>query len=212
MNKEKIILIGSGGHALIVTDIIESSTNYRIIGVTTKDVNIKEFRGYPILGNDDVLDYYKQIGINNIAFGVGGYNTNNSSALIFDSLKAKGFNIITLIHKSAIICSKVKIGEGCIIFPGVVVNTSAKIGDNVIIATSSSIDHESTLEDHVLISAGVTVGAYSIIKRKALIALGAKVISGIEIGENVLIGAGSVVVKDCKEPGTYLGIPARKIK
>jgi sugar O-acyltransferase (sialic acid O-acetyltransferase NeuD family) len=212
MKKEKIILIGSGGHALIVADIIESSTNYQIIGVVTKDSNIKEFRGYPILGNDDVLDYYKQNGIKNIAFGIGAYKTNDFRELVFNSLKAKGFNIVTLIHKSAIICSNVEIGEGCIVFPGVIVNTSAKIGNNVIIATSSSIDHETILEDHVLISAGVTIGAYSKIKRKTIIALGAKVISGIEIGEDVLIGAGSVVVKDCKEPGIYLGIPAKKIK
>ena len=37
-------------------------------------------------------------------------------------------------------------------------------------------------------------------------------ISGFTIGNNVLVGAGAVVVKDAIEPGTYLGIPARKIQ
>ena len=32
------------------------------------------------------------------------------------------------------------------------------------------------------------------------------------ICDNAVIGAGAVVTKDITEPGTYVGIPARKIK
>ena len=210
--KEKIIVVGTGGHAKVVIDIIESSSNFEIIGVTTKDGDKKEFLGYSVLGNDEVLFDFKKKGVNNIAMGIGGYRNNTLRSNLFTNLKAKGFNLPKILHKSAVISNGVSIGEGSVIFPGVVINKDAQIGNNVIIATSASIDHETIIEDDVLISAGVTIGAYSKIKSGALIALGAKIVSGITIGNNVLVGAGAVVVKDAIEPGTYLGIPARKIQ
>lgn len=208
---EKIIAIGTGGHAKVVIDIMESACNYEIIGVTTKDEDIKEFLGYPVLGNDEVLLDYKNKGVKNIAIGIGGYRNNDLRINIYNRLKSEGFNPIKIVHHSVFIGRGVSIGEGSVIFPGVVINTDAKIRNNVIIATSSSIDHETIIEDNVLISAGVTIGVYSIIKFGALVGLGAKIVSGITIGDNVLVGAGAVVVQDALERGTYLGIPARKI-
>jgi acetyltransferase-like isoleucine patch superfamily enzyme len=32
------------------------------------------------------------------------------------------------------------------------------------------------------------------------------------IGDDVIIGAQSLVNRDCIEPGTYVGVPVRKIK
>jgi serine acetyltransferase len=40
----------------------------------------------------------------------------------------------------------------------------------------------------------------------------AAVLPGINICDNVIIGAGAVVNKDITDPGTYVGVPARKIK
>jgi sugar O-acyltransferase (sialic acid O-acetyltransferase NeuD family) len=209
---EKLLVIGTGGHAKIVIDIIESAKKYEIIGITTKDENLTEFYGYPVLGNDDILMSYKDKGINNVALGVGGYRDNELRTKIYNRIKSQGFNAVNIVHPTAVICSGCSIGEGSVIFPGVVINTEVKIGTNVIVATSSSIDHETVIEDNVLISAGVTVGGACTIKSGTLIGLGAKIISGITIGNNVLIGAGSVVVKDLIEVGTYIGIPAKKVE
>ena len=62
------------------------------------------------------------------------------------------------------------------------------------------------------------------------IAVGARVAGTVRLGDNVWLGAGAtiknnvtlcadciiragaVVVKDIKEPGTYVGVPAKKIK
>ena len=36
--------------------------------------------------------------------------------------------------------------------------------------------------------------------------------NNIKIGTDVVIGAGAVVVKDIEAPGTYVGVPARKLE
>ncbi len=56
----------------------------------------------------------------------------------------------------------------------------------------------------VTISGGVKIGS------NTLIGGGATIIQYKEIGKNIIIGAGSVVVNDLIEPGTYIGVPAKR--
>tara|TARA_B110000495_G_C22986362_1_gene580352 strand:- start:920 stop:1558 length:639 start_codon:yes stop_codon:yes gene_type:complete len=209
-NKEKVIIIGSGGHAKIILDIIELENKYEIFGVVTND-KIENFYGYKVLGNDQILHEVKESGIWNVAIGIGGFTDNLLRERIFNKMIYLGFNVVNAIHPSAIISKTAELGKGVVLFAGVIINSEVKIFDNCIVATGSSIDHETTIENHCLISAGVTIGANVLIRKNVLCALGVKVISQIEIGEEILIGAGAVVVKSIYEKGCYLGVPARKI-
>lgn len=211
--KPNLILIGSGGHAKLVIDILEETNACNIIGVTTTDLKAGEsFQGYPVLGNDEVLPEYRKKGISYAAMGLGGYRDNALRKKVYEKIKSLGYTFLNAIHPSAIISKTAKIGEGVVIFPGVILNTEVVIGNNSIIATGSTIDHETVIGNHVLVSAGVTVGAYTCIEDNVLMALGSKVISGLIIKSNVLVAAGAVVVNDIEENTKVFGIPAKPIK
>ncbi len=208
--KNKVIIVGDGGHAKVVIDIIEEENKYEIIGVTTAETETGLFCGYDILGNDDVLLSYKKKGINNVAIGIGGFKDNVLRTKIFTKLTDMGLNIINAIHPSAIISKTVTLGKGLVVFPNVTINTDAIIGNNIIIATNSSIDHETIIESDSLISAGVTIGAYSRICKGSLCAIGSTVVSGVNIGVNVLVAAGVVVVNSIESEKKVFGIPAKE--
>ncbi len=210
MNKEKVIVIGTGGHAKVVTEIIEHEGKYEIIGFTSVE-KIEKFLNYPVLGDDNILQNFYLKGYKKLAMGIGGFKDNNLRRKVFLELKSKGFEFVTVISPTAIIQKSNKIGEGSIIFPGVILNTEVIIGENTIIATGTSIDHETILGNHVLVSAGVTVGGFCIIEDGCLLALGSKIISGIKIGKNSLVAAGAVVVKNVEENQRVFGIPAKSI-
>jgi sugar O-acyltransferase (sialic acid O-acetyltransferase NeuD family) len=207
MNND-IILVGDGGHAKIIVDILEASSNYNIIGVTSINKNNNEFLGYPILGNDSILHEYFNKGINKVALGLGGYRNNNLRIKMYKLVKKIGFEVVSAVHPHAIISKSVKLGEGNAIFAGAIINPEVRIGNNVIIATGASIDHETVIKDHALISAGVTIGGYVEIEEGVICALGSNVISGIKIGKNALIAAGAVVVNDIMKNAKVFGIPA----
>jgi UDP-perosamine 4-acetyltransferase len=208
--KEKVVLIGNGGHAKVVIDILEEMNIYEIIGVTTDRKDSDRFCGYPILGNDEVLLNLINNGVTHAAMGIGGFKDNNLRRKVYAKVKAYGFKFVSPIHPSAMISKSALIGEGTVIFRGVAINNDVRIGDNAFIATGSTIDHETIIEDHVLISAGVTIGAYTTIQEGALCALGAKIISGIKVGKNALIAAGAVVVNDIDDNAKVFGIPAKE--
>ena len=208
----KVIIIGDGGHAKTVIDIIEEENKYNIFGVTTAENKDGEFCGYKIIGTDDVLEKYFEKGIKNVALGLGGFTNNNLRTEVYKKVEAMGFNIINVIHPSAIISKTVTMGNGVVIFPNVTLNSEVVIGNNIIIATNSSVDHESIIESNVLISAGVTIGAYSKICSGCLCAIGSTVVSGVVIYENTLVAAGAVVVNNIEPDQKVFGIPARSKK
>jgi UDP-perosamine 4-acetyltransferase len=211
---KKIVVIGTGGHAKVVIDIINAMIDCEIIGVTSKELPVgSRFCDYLILGDDSVLQLmYIEKKFDELAMGVGGFRDNNLRTKIFTNLKLEGFKFTNVIHPNAYISDTVEMGEGCVIFPGVLLNTEVKIGNNTIIATGASVDHETVIGNNSLVSAGAIIGANVKIMDNALIALGANVISGISIGHNALVGAGAVVIKNIEDNSTYVGNPARKIK
>jgi UDP-perosamine 4-acetyltransferase len=210
VNPEKVIVIGCGNQAEVVIDIISSQNNYEIIGVTSQDIEMREFCGYPVLGNDsELLNMNKDTSFK-LAMGIGGYSSNNKRKEVFDKLKSQGFDFINVIHPFTSISKTASLGEGITIYAGTVINTKAKIENNVILALNSSIGHHTHIESHTLISASASVGANAIIGEESLVAMGGRIISGVQIGRNVIVGAGAVVVKSIEPNRKVFGIPAKE--
>ena len=98
------------------------------------------------------------------------------------------------------------------LFANVYINSYSTIGNNNIINTSAILEHEVTIGNHNHISVGAKLCGRAKIGNNCMIGAGAIVIDKISICDNVIIGAGAVVSKDITSSGTYVGVPARKIK
>ena len=208
-----LVIIGNGGHAKVVIDILEERGDYNILGIITKNKGDEiGIGGYEILGDDNLLKELFNKGVKVVVMGVGGYTDNSLRKRIYENLKKIGFQVISAIHPTASISRTVLMGEGNVVFSGVVINPYVKLGNNIIVATGSTIDHDSVIKDHSFISAGVTVGAETIIKEEVLLALGSKVMAGVTICKGALIGAGALITGNISEPGTYFGMPAKRLK
>ena len=92
------------------------------------------------------------------------------------------------------------------------INTSAKIGRHCIINTASIVEHDNQIGDYVHLSPNVTCCGTVTIGELTHIGAGATIKNNINITDECIIGAGAVVVKDIQEKGTYVGVPAQKMK
>jgi UDP-perosamine 4-acetyltransferase len=208
-----LIIVGNGGHAKVVIDILEERGEYNILGIITKNKSDEIGIGcYEILGDDNLLKELFNKGVKVAVMGIGGYTDNSLRKRIYENLKKIGFQVISAIHPTASISRTVLMGEGNVVFSGVVINPYVRLGNNIIVATGSTIDHDTVIKDHSFISAGVTVGAETKIEEEVLLALGSKVISGVTICKGAMIGAGCVITGNICEPGTYVGVPGKRIK
>ena len=207
-----IVVIGAGGHARVVADIIRLTGEYRlrgfIDGVNT-DRHDEEFEGSRILGGHDMLADLIGVGVTHAAIAIGD---NQARAQLAEAALEFGYALPVLAHRSAIIAAGVLFEPGCVVCAGAILNPGVKLGRNVIINTAASVDHECLIEDNVHIAPGAHLAGNVRVRAGAFIGVGASVTARIDIGEGAVVGAGAAVVQDVGDGQTVGGVPARVLK
>lgn len=209
---KKIVLVGGGGHSKVIIDIIKSTNEYELIGITEKDTTLKRVLDDPILGDDSILKELFKKGVEYAFISVGIGEENNLRIKLFNKIKNIGFKIPALIHREAIVSPYAKIGQGTCVMAGTIINPNAKIGNNSVINTGAIIEHDCIIRDNTFISPGAILAGNVIINNNSIIGIGSKIIEGIVIGNNVTIGAGAVVINDIPDNCIAVGVPAKVIK
>ncbi|QDM00876.1 NeuD/PglB/VioB family sugar acetyltransferase [Aliarcobacter butzleri] len=150
--KEKIVLIGGGGHCHSVIDVIEQENKYEIIGIVDTKENIgKKVLDYKIIACDDDLETIF-LSCKNALITVGQIESNKIRVKIYNKLKEIGFNLPAIISPLAYVSKHSFIEEGTIIMHHALVNANTKIGKNCIINTKALIEHDCVIGDNCHIS------------------------------------------------------------
>ncbi|BAK70336.1 NeuD/PglB/VioB family sugar acetyltransferase [Aliarcobacter butzleri] len=150
--KEKIVLIGGGGHCHSVIDVIEQENRYEIIGIVDTKENIgKKVLDYKIIACDDDLETIF-LSCKNALITVGQIESNKIRVKIYNKLKEIGFNLPAIISPLAYVSKHSFIEEGTIIMHHALVNANTKIGKNCIINTKALIEHDCVIGDNCHIS------------------------------------------------------------
>ena len=87
---EKIVILGNGGHAKSLVDIIEREKRYEIAGYVVNENNseMPDVK-YPRLGGDAQLEQIFQSGITNAAVGVGYMGNSGLREKLWEQLDRK---------------------------------------------------------------------------------------------------------------------------
>lgn len=209
---EKIVLVGSGGHAKTIVDTIERAGYYQIAGfIDCGKIGREVYRGYRIIGHDEDMDAIFASGIHHAFIAIGFMGNSDLRGRLYHQFKLSGFSFPVITDPSAVIAKDTVIGEGTYIGRKAVVNVDAEIGMNCIVNTAAVIEHDGRVGDFSHVSvAGVLCGQVTVGKN-AMIGANATVIQGITVGDGAIIGAGATVVKDVPGHCTVAGIPAKEI-
>jgi sugar O-acyltransferase (sialic acid O-acetyltransferase NeuD family) len=204
--KEKLIIIGASGHGKVAADIAIKMKKWQIIAFLDDDESIKTSMGLEVIGKTADAFTYKVEADFFVAIG-----NNVTREKVQAELMDEGMPVANLIHPGAVIGTDVEIGIGTIVMAGVVINSSSRIGKGCIINTSSSLDHDNVVNDFVHISPGVRTAGNVGIGKLTWLGIGSVVSNNVNICSGCKVGAGAVVVKDITEPGTYVGVPVRRV-
>ncbi len=207
----KIVIIGAGGQARIVYEILSYNHNLEVVAfidnvTPKKDEYIMDI---PVVGDHSVIPKLVKNGVRGTIVAVG---ENKIRAAHYEKLKDMGMELVSAIHPNSIIAPSVRTGDGVTIAMGAIISTGSIIGNNVIINTGATIDHEDNIEDHVHVGPGCSLAGRVTVKRGAFVGIGSVVREYLTIGENTIIGAGSVVLEDMPDNVVAVGTPAKVIK
>ncbi|MGA0082518.1 MAG: acetyltransferase [Candidatus Nanopelagicales bacterium] len=196
MNKENIILIGAGGHALSCIDVIEQDNKYNIHGlVGLKDEVGKRISGYNVIATqDELVNLSKDFRYAFIA--IGQIKNVKLRIDLYESVLNTGFKIPSIISPQSFISRTVQIGEGTIIMNGVILNSGVRIGNNCIINSKALIEHGTQVADHCHISTGAILNGDCVVESKSFVGSGAIIKHGITIKTSSFVNMGQIVTKN----------------
>ncbi len=201
-SNKKLIIIGAGGHGRVCAEAASLSGYSEIAFLDDKNVE-----GLPVVGTLNDIEKYTGEYCFFVAIG-----DNSLRKKILKNVKELGGELTSIIHPFSNVSKNAKIGEGTVIMAGAVINPGARICRGVIVNTCSSVDHDCVLKDFCHIGVGAHLAGTVIVGETSFVGAGTAVINNITIGDGVTVGAGAAVVKNLTETGTYVGVPARKIK
>ncbi len=198
----KILIVGSGGHAKVVADILSATDTlipHGFIGKTRKDSTL------PVLGNDEDA---KDIPHDGIVLAIGD---NRLRAKIHEIYADRNETFISAIHPSAVIAPDVIIEPGCMICAGVVVNSGSRIGAHTILNTGCTVDHDCTVGPFAHVAPGVNLAGNVTVGEETFMGIGSCAIQGLTIGDRAMVGAGAAVIRNVPSGQTVVGVPAREL-
>jgi len=119
----------------------------------------------------------------------------------------------SFIHKSAqILGNDVEIGTGSIICAGVVITTNVKLGNHIHLNLLTTIGHDTQIGHFFTTAPGAKISGNCKIGNNVYFGTNSSVKQKVTICDNVTIGLNAGVVKNITYSGTYVGVPAKKIK
>ena len=193
---KKVVILGASGHAHVIADIVTACGDL-VEAFLDDNTSIEGVSG-------SISEY---VNFKDCEFVIGIGN-----AEIRKKLSALPVKWYTAIHPSAVVSPKATIGEGTVVMPNAVINSGAIIGKHTIINTAAIIEHDNVIEDFVHVAVGAKLAGEVHVGKRTWVGIGASVVQCTKVCDDCMIGAGAIVVKDIKEAGTYVGVPAGIVK
>ena len=200
---KQLAIVGASGHGKVIADIAEQ-LGFSVKFYDDAYPNKTHIEHWPIQGTCADLIALHTTAID-VVVAIGNNEIRQQKIQL---LQQNNFNLITLIHPTAVISKYAVIAQGTVVFASAIINAFAKVGEGCIINTSAVVEHDCTIGDFTHICPNVALAGGVIVGSKSWVGIGSQVRQLITIGDNCLIGAGSTVVKHIPNNVTVLGSPA----
>ena len=146
----KLIIIGAGKYGRELEDIAEQTGRFDSISFLDDNAS-----GTDILGK--CADFQEHQDSNTefiVAFG-----NNEFRKKWCEALKATGAEVTNIIHPTAYVSPKAKLGKGIAVLPQAIINSYTEVQDGCMINSGAIVDHDCVIAPYVHICVGAIVKA-----------------------------------------------------
>lgn len=205
MNNKPILLLGGGGHAAILLEVLAEQKR-EVIGVFAPEIDQRHsiFFNYQIYENDEQIIKFDP---NNVLLinGIGSFPGNNIRLKIFNKFSKMNYRFESVVSPQAFISPSAFLAEGVQVMAGAILQAGAKIGCNTIINTGATVDHDCSIGMNNHIAPGVTLCGGVTTGDDIHVGTGAIIIQNIDIGDCSIIGAGAIITKNVNKNSKVYG-------
>ena len=196
-----IVMIGGGGHASVLTEILLTQEREILAVISPEDLNQRPvFQGMTHLKKDeDVLKFDKEQVL--LVNGIGMLPKSSFKQKINEYFLSLGYRFETVIAGSAYVSPSAKIETGAQVLPMAIIQTGAAVGSHSIINTGALVEHDCNVGAYNHIAPKATLCGQVTTHNHVYVGAAATVIQNIKLAQNSIVGAGSTIVRDV-DPNT----------
>ena len=189
-----LLLLGAGGHARSLIDLIEEEGRWRIHGLVGQpEEEGRTVLGYPVIGTDadlrSLLDSCPSA-----ILAIGQLPDPGPRRRIAAILEEVGFHCPVVVSPNAVVSKHAQLGAGTIVGHGAIVNAGAVVGKHCTLNTRSLIEHDAKVGDHCHVSTGALVNGGVQLGMDCFIGSGAMLREGLHLPAETVISAGKRVM------------------
>jgi sugar O-acyltransferase (sialic acid O-acetyltransferase NeuD family) len=207
-----LVVVGTGGFGREVHELLEDGNadtpTWDVLGFVDDDETTHgtTVHDLPVLGGIDWL------GSRPGTAAVLGIGSPAVKARLVARLTGLGVPLPSVVHPSARIGRRVRLGAGVVVCAGAHLTTDVTVGSYVTLNLGVTVGHDCTLGDYVTAAPGVHVSGEVALGEGVDLGTGATLIQRLTVGEWSVVGAGASVVRDLPPNVTAVGVPARTIR
>jgi sugar O-acyltransferase (sialic acid O-acetyltransferase NeuD family) len=211
---ERVVIIGAGGHAREVAEIIRHQASVgggsQAAGFVVDDPENqpREVAGLPVLGGWAWFNGRAREGLAVIC-AVGSPQLRRRMA---ERATSVGLKFASAVSPLAYLSPEAQLGAGVMIFPHCFVSAGSSVGAHAVVNVAASVSHDTRVGRYSTLGPGVRLAGRVSVGEGAYIGVGASVIDHVSVGAWTIVGGGAVVTNDLPEDVTAVGVPARVIK
>lgn len=204
----QIVIYGAGAGAVSLKEAVDLGDKYEVV-CFVDDASDRPFKhcGLPVFHGSQ-LEQLSRIGIHGVAVGIAALGIR---LRIRDCASNYGLCVVTIVHPQSFVAQSVRIGHGCFVKAGAIIDTNTTIGDMCIIDNGVVVAHDNTIADAVHLAPGVCTGGFVKIGTKTIVGIGSSISTGAEIGQNCIISVGTAVTCDVSDNSVFEGVPGKVI-
>ncbi|HZV85675.1 MAG TPA: NeuD/PglB/VioB family sugar acetyltransferase [Brevundimonas sp.] len=211
MSARSVIIVGAGGHGMILADALLAEGR-RVLGFSdaVRAGELAPLPGLEIIVGDDDLD---PDGGYDLANGIGGTGDRAGRDLrrtVQTRLEGRGFRFTGVRHPSAVVSAHADLAPDVQVMAGAVVQATAGIGAGCIVNTGAIVEHGCELGAFVHCASGSVLCGDVHVGDGGHVGAGAVIRQGVRLEAGVVVGAGAVVLDAGSGPGALIGAPARR--
>jgi acetyltransferase-like isoleucine patch superfamily enzyme len=121
-----------------------------------------------------------------------GYKDLAARWLLYEKIQGAGYQLPALIHPNADLHASVKVGDGCLVMTGALIDVNAGLKPLSVIWPGVVISHDSNVGLNTFISPNATVCGFSKVGKHCFVGAGAVVTDHVIVPDNSFIRAGGV--------------------
>lgn len=211
---KKLVIVGAGDFGREVSWVAErinaQTPVWELLGFVDDGAAVqgRTVDGYPVLGPVSWLE-----AVTEELYVVCSIGTGRVRKQVMERVLANPhLRPAALIDPAAIVGRNAQVGPGCVVCAGTVLAISSRLEAHAIVNLNCTVGHDTVLEPYCTVHPGSNLSGRVHVGACTDIGTGTKIIQGLAVCPGCTLGAGTVVVRDITEPGTYAGVPARRIK